>query len=93
MRTKERTVLLNVDGLGHGVDAAEAAQEAIVTFRRRFESSPGQILGYIHDALKKTRGAVAAVAEILPGKGILTYAGVGNIGAVVLSKGTSRSLV
>jgi anti-sigma regulatory factor (Ser/Thr protein kinase) len=93
VRTPERAVLLNVDGLGHGVDAAEAAQEAVATFRRRIESSPGQILGYIHDALKKTRGAVAAVAEILPGKGILTYAGVGNIGAAVLSKGTSRSLV
>jgi serine/threonine protein phosphatase PrpC len=91
--TPERTVALVVDGLGHGWDAAEAAQEAVATFRKRAQSKPGEILGYIHDALKKTRGAVAAVAEIHPGKGALVYAGVGNISAVVLSGGTSRSLV
>jgi len=91
--TPDRTVALVVDGLGHGWQAAEAAQEAVAAFRKKAQSKPGEILGYIHDALKKTRGAVAAVAEVHPGKGALVYAGVGNISAVVLSGGTSRSLV
>jgi serine/threonine protein phosphatase PrpC len=89
----ERTVLLLVDGLGHGWEASEAAQEAVATFRKRLQSQPGEILTYIHEALKKTRGAVAAIAEIRPREGTLVYAGVGNISAVVLSRGTSRSLV
>ncbi len=89
----ERTVLLLVDGLGHGWEASEAAQEAVATFRKRLHSNPGELLGYIHEALRKTRGAVAAIAEIRPREGVLVYAGVGNISAVVLSKGASRSLV
>jgi len=89
----ERMVVLLADGLGHGRDAAEAAQEAIAAFRKRQDLAPGQILGHIHDALKKTRGAVAAVAEIRPDQGALTYAGIGNIAATVISGGKSRSLV
>jgi len=91
--TPERTMVLVVDGLGHGWEAAEAAQEAASTFRKRIQSAPGEILGYVHEALRKTRGAVAAVTEIRLREGTLVYAGVGNISAVVLNNGTSRSLV
>jgi anti-sigma regulatory factor (Ser/Thr protein kinase) len=91
--TPERMVVLLADGLGHGRDAAEAAQEATATFRKRQELAPGEILSYVHDALKKTRGAVAGVAEIRPKEGALIWAGIGNISAVVLSKDASRSLV
>jgi anti-sigma regulatory factor (Ser/Thr protein kinase) len=92
-KSQDRTLLLLVDGLGHGRDAAEAAEEATLTFRKRQDLTPGEILGYLHDALKKTRGAVAAIAEIQPMDSVLTYAGVGNISATVLSGGASRSLV
>lgn len=91
--TAERMAVLLADGLGHGRDAAEAAQEAIVTFHKRQDLAPGETLAYLHDALKKTRGAVAAVAEIRPAEGVLTFAGIGNISAVVLAAGGSRSLV
>jgi len=73
--------------------ASKAAQEAIATFRQRVDLAPGQILGYIHDALRKTRGAVAAIAEIRPREQALIYAGVGNISGVLLAGGSSRSLV
>jgi len=89
----DRTLTLVVDGLGHGWEAAEAAQEAVAVFRKRQQSHPGEIIGYIHDGLRKTRGAVAAVAEIFPREGRMVYAGVGNISAVVLSHDKSRSLV
>lgn len=88
-----RTVVLVVDGLGHGVDASEAAQEAIATFRQRVQYGPAEILGYLHDALRKTRGGVAAIAEIRPGEGILNYAGVGNISGVLLGDGPARNLL
>ncbi|HEY6445401.1 MAG TPA: SpoIIE family protein phosphatase [Acidobacteriaceae bacterium] len=92
-RTPERMVVLLTDGLGHGIDAAEAAQEAVATFHKRHDLAPAQILTFLHDALRKTRGAVAAVAEIRPQEKVLTYAGVGNISAVVIGAGGSRSLV
>jgi len=92
-QTPERTAILVVDGLGHGWEAAEAAQEAVTTFRHRVELRPGEILSYLHDALRKTRGAVAAIAEIRPKEKTLTYAGIGNISAVLLAGGASRSLV
>ena len=92
-QTPDRTLAMIVDGLGHGWGASEAAQEAITTFYRYRDLSPGQILGYIHDALRKTRGAVAAIAEIQPQAGSLVYAGVGNIAGVIIDGNASRSLV
>lgn len=93
LQTPERTLILLTDGLGHGFGAAEAAQEALTTFKLRSDLGPGEILSYIHDALRKTRGAVAAVTEIRPDEHSFTYAGVGNISGVVLSGDNSRSLV
>lgn len=91
--TPERMIVLLTDGLGHGRDAAEAAEEAVAAFRKRRDLTPGEILGFLHDALKKTRGAVGAVAEIRPRPGTLIYAGIGNISASVISRAGSRSLV
>jgi anti-sigma regulatory factor (Ser/Thr protein kinase) len=89
----DRIFVLLTDGLGHGWGASEAAQEAIGTFRRHTDKSPAAVLGFVHDALRKTRGAVAAVAEIRPGEGKLVYAGVGNISAVLIQGSGSRSLM
>jgi anti-sigma regulatory factor (Ser/Thr protein kinase) len=91
-RTPQRTLILLVDGLGHGWEASEAAQEAVDVFRQHSHRSPREILAYMHDALKKTRGAAAAISEIRPNENRLTYAGVGNTAAVVLSNKVSRSL-
>jgi anti-sigma regulatory factor (Ser/Thr protein kinase) len=92
-QTAGRALAVLVDGLGHGLGAAEAAQEAVATARQRISKSPGEMLNYMHDALKKTRGAVAGIVEVRPHEGLLTYAGIGNISASILSKGTSRSLI
>jgi len=88
-----RLLTMIADGLGHGWAAAEAAQEAIATFHQRRECTPGEILSYVHDALRKTRGAVAGIAEIRPQERIVTFAGVGNISAALHSPAKSQSLV
>ncbi|MFZ0302541.1 MAG: SpoIIE family protein phosphatase [Terracidiphilus sp.] len=93
LQTSERTLLFITDGLGHGFGAAEAAHEAIAAFRKWAHLTPTEILSYVHDALRKTRGAVAGIAEIRPREKSLVFAGVGNISGVVLSEGRSRSLV
>lgn len=89
----DRTVVLLADGLGHGWEASEAAREAIEMFHRRVELPPGQILHYIHEALRKTRGAVAAIAEIKPKENGLVFAGIGNICCSLSSRGASQSFV
>jgi anti-sigma regulatory factor (Ser/Thr protein kinase) len=90
---RQRTAVMLVDGLGHGLGAAEAAQEAVATFQKYSSKEPGEILSYLHDALKKTRGAAVCVAEIRPSSASLTYAGVGNISGVVVTGERSRSLI
>ena len=92
-RDRDRIVVLLVDGLGHGPDAADAAAEAVKTFAKHAAHGPGAILARVHDALKKTRGAAGAVAEIERGTKTLTYAGVGNTSGVMLSAQVSRNLV
>jgi anti-sigma regulatory factor (Ser/Thr protein kinase) len=92
-RTSDRTLIFLADGLGHGIQAADAANEAVKLFRKHAERAPAAILSYVHDGLKKTRGAAAAVTEIVHSAQSLTYAGVGNTAAVILSKRASRSLV
>lgn len=91
-RFSESLVLMVVDGLGHGTFAAEAAREAERVLANAQTDSPLQILQDIHDALKKTRGAAVAVARLQESKGLLCFAGVGNISASIVSPGVSRSL-
>ena len=91
--TGERCAVLMADGLGHGPQAAEAADEAVRIFRSHSDESPASVITRLHDALKKTRGAAVAVVEIHPLSGTLKYAGVGNIAGSILSNTLSRSLV
>jgi anti-sigma regulatory factor (Ser/Thr protein kinase) len=89
----DRCMVLAVDGLGHGPQAADAADEAVRVFRAHSSESPANLISRLHDALKKTRGAAAAIAEVRTLAGTLTYAGVGNISGSILSHTLSRSLV
>lgn len=89
----QRTVVMVADGLGHGPLAAEAADEAVNIFQQYSAETPAEILGRVHDALKKTRGAAVSIAEIQPLLSTLTYAGIGNISAAVISDVNSRSLI
>jgi anti-sigma regulatory factor (Ser/Thr protein kinase) len=91
--TGDRCIVLVVDGLGHGPQAAEAADVAVRIFRTYSSDAPASIITRLHDALKAARGAAAAVAEIRPLAGTLVYAGVGNIAGSILSNTLSRSLV
>ena len=89
----EGAIILLADGVGHGPLAAEASLEATRTFRRHPKSSPGEIVRRVHDALRGTRGAVLAVADVSTKRRMVTYAGVGNINARILTAGESQQLV
>jgi anti-sigma regulatory factor (Ser/Thr protein kinase) len=82
-----------VDGLGHGILAAEAARRAVQIFRENSHEVPVGILEAIHDGLRSTRGAAAAVAQVDLSKKIIHYAGVGNINSAVITPSASRRMV
>ncbi len=88
-----RVVALVSDGLGHGVDAAAASAAAVEVFRERHKEPVEEITGHIHNALRGTRGAAIAVAEIDPDIGRIRFCGIGNISARVLVGGTDRNLI
>ena len=87
--TADHSFFMVVDGLGHGTFAAEAAREAERVLAHSRSNSASSILRDFHDALKKTRGAAGAIAQVSREKRTLTFAGVGNISATVI-EGLSR---
>ncbi|HEY1802533.1 MAG TPA: ATP-binding SpoIIE family protein phosphatase [Terriglobales bacterium] len=88
----DASILMVVDGLGHGILAAEAAREAERILAEAKTDSLRDILHDTHDALKKTRGAAFAIAKIDREKGVLSFMGIGNISASIVMAGSSRGM-
>jgi hypothetical protein len=72
-----------VDGLGHGEEAARAAQAAVATLQAHAHEAVLPLLQRCHEALRETRGAVLTVASFHAG-GTVAWAGVGTVEAVLL---------
>lgn len=89
----DTTLLLVADGLGHGPLAAQASLEAVKIFRANAAKTPAQIIELAHQALRSTRGAAVAIAQLNLQEKILRFAGVGNISASVISPLGSYSMV
>ncbi|HEY6464430.1 MAG TPA: ATP-binding SpoIIE family protein phosphatase [Candidatus Acidoferrales bacterium] len=90
--SEDGALLMVVDGLGHGPLASEAAREAEQVFSSTKAPSLVGILTDIHDALRKTRGAAVAIAKIDVQKGLLTFAGIGNIGGAIVTQDSGRNM-
>lgn len=91
-RDAERTLVMVADGLGHGPGAAEAAASAHQAFHEHANARPAEIITAAHAALRPTRGAAMAVAELHHARETVRFAGVGNIGAMILSAEGTRSM-
>jgi anti-sigma regulatory factor (Ser/Thr protein kinase) len=89
----DSTFFMLADGLGHGPDAAEAANQAVAIFSEQSPRHPAELLQLIHSGLRGTRGAAVVAAEVAPETGVIRYAGVGNITGLILDGGTSRNLI
>jgi anti-sigma regulatory factor (Ser/Thr protein kinase) len=88
-----RRQLMVCDGLGHGPLAALAAQAATIAFRDAPAAGPERVLAHIHHRVTHTRGCVGAVAEFDGDAAVVRYAGIGNIGASLVTDERRRSLV
>jgi anti-sigma regulatory factor (Ser/Thr protein kinase) len=84
---------LVVDGLGHGILAAEASRRAVQIFQQNSHEIPVEILEAMHDGLRSTRGAAAAIAQVDLSKKLIHYAGVGNINGAIVTPSTCKRMV
>ena len=81
-----------VDGLGHGEQAAAAADLAVTTLIKHAPESVIALLGLCHDALRKTRGVVMSLASFNELDRALTWMGIGNVeGMVIRAEGSPHS--
>jgi anti-sigma regulatory factor (Ser/Thr protein kinase) len=85
--------MLVVDGLGHGPCAALASRTAIQTLQDQSGLAPAQSIEAMHQAMRGTRGAAAAVATLDVAAESIIFAGIGNISASILDGENRRQLV
>jgi anti-sigma regulatory factor (Ser/Thr protein kinase) len=87
------TLVALIDGLGHGKEAHLATEKA----KERIYSHAGlpleALMNQVHQALKATRGATVAIAQLDTDAHKLSFVGVGNIEARLISAEKKRSLL
>jgi len=83
-QSAERSLLAVVDGLGRPM-AAEAAGVAMRVFQKHACRTPKEIVQEAHEALRSTRGAALAIADINFEQQSVQFVGIGNISATVVS--------
>lgn len=72
-----------IDGIGHGPEAAKAADLAVATLHLLPENNPLAQLNCCHLALADSRGVVMTLAEFNLREQTLTLCGVGNVEATL----------
>ncbi|HEY6434822.1 MAG TPA: ATP-binding SpoIIE family protein phosphatase, partial [Acetobacteraceae bacterium] len=85
--------LLMIDGSGHGIEAARAAQCATELFREHVEDACEHLMQRLHRALAPTRGGAVAIARIDAAARTVRYVGVGNISGTLIDNGSIRHMV
>lgn len=84
--------LIVADGLGHGPEAAAAAQAALAVFRDA-RGSPSAILEQAHPLMRQTRGAAVSISTLDLKTNTVVAAGAGNVAGRIISGLSDRSLL
>ena len=80
----KRAIIGVIDGLGHGPEAARAAQAAAAIIEAFDHEPVGAIMARCHDKLRGTRGAAITLVAFDAVRGQLDWLGAGNVAAVLL---------
>ena len=80
-----RVMAFVVDGLGHGVYAAEAATAAARAALARPFGTTVEALTAMHEGIRHTRGAAGTVVQVDLQTQTVTVSGVGNVAAAIVS--------
>jgi anti-sigma regulatory factor (Ser/Thr protein kinase) len=90
-RSDKCLALFVIDGLGHGAFAGEAARAGVDAFALSPCDEPKDILVRANGLMSRTRGGAAACARIVEDR--VSFAGIGNISATLVSAEKSQGLV
>jgi negative regulator of sigma-B (phosphoserine phosphatase) len=82
-----------MDGIGHGEEAANAAEAAISILKANVEEPVISLVERCHEGLRSTRGVVLSLASIDPEHGMMTWLGVGNVQGVLMRAGAQKGSV
>jgi phosphoserine phosphatase RsbX len=82
-----------MDGIGHGEEAAYAAEAAISILKANAEEPVISLVERCHEVLRSTRGVVLSLASIDPQHGMMTWLGVGNVQGVLMRAGAQKGSV
>jgi phosphoserine phosphatase RsbX len=76
-------LLAVIDGLGHGDEAAAAANAAESILQAKPQEPVISLVQHCHERLRSTRGVVMSVASFDISRGLMTWLGVGNVRGVL----------
>jgi anti-sigma regulatory factor (Ser/Thr protein kinase) len=76
---KDGVRIFVADGLGHGPAAHEAAAAGLQAFQSTHTESPVEMLRYVHEQVRKTRGMVGTIASYNKTNNEWSFCGIGNI--------------
>ena len=82
---QDRTLVSLIDGLGAGQAAHKAAECAKACVAQDTGVTLTEMLERCHQALRGTRGAVMMLMRVSHTQGMVSFAGIGNIGVKVFS--------
>ncbi len=82
--TSQGTLVAVIDGLGHGAEAAQAAEVALRQVERHGNESMISLFEHCHENLRHTRGAVMSAAVFNVAGNTMTWMGVGNVAGRLL---------
>ncbi len=91
IRHHDSGVLLAViDGLGHGADAASAADLAAQVVSSHPSTDIVELLKACHTSLRGSRGVVMTIVSLTPAAHIITALGVGNVQGMIVRHSESE---
>jgi negative regulator of sigma-B (phosphoserine phosphatase) len=79
-----------IDGIGHGQEAANAAEAAMSILKARPQEPVISLVERCHEGLRLTRGVVLSLASIDPKHGMMTWLGVGNVQGALMRAGAPK---
>lgn len=84
------TLVAVIDGLGHGPEAAKAAERAEAVIRRTVGEPLVDVVRACHEECRQTRGVVLSAA-LFDDRGTMSWLGVGNVEALLIRGGSEQT--
>jgi phosphoserine phosphatase RsbX len=90
MCNQHGVVVAVIDGIGHGEQAASAADAAAAILKDHVDEPIISLVERCHEKLRSTRGVVLSLASVDVAHGLMTWLGVGNVQGVLMRGDSKR---